>query len=125
VDDSVDILAAFERLLRGALPDVVVGAALNGVAALELFTQHVWDVVVLDFSMPGESGLVVLEKLMAHLPSVAVVMLSTRISRKAVEHCFRQGALGFVAKEETPGELVPAINTVLKRRHYHSKAVAR
>jgi CheY-like chemotaxis protein len=49
VDDSVDILAAFERLLRGALPDVVVGAALNGVAALELFTQHVWDVVVLDF----------------------------------------------------------------------------
>ena len=124
VDDSALILAVVERLLREALPDVVIGAARSGVVALELFTRHLWDVVVLDISMPGESGLVVLKKLVAHLPSVAVVMFSNVTSPTVVEHCFRQGALGFVAKEDAPDELVPAINTVRKRRHYHSKAVA-
>ena len=68
VEDNPGMRARLVGLLQTDLAGAVVGAANDGPSALALFKQSRWDVVVLDISLPGESGIRVLEKLRALSP---------------------------------------------------------
>jgi two-component system, NarL family, invasion response regulator UvrY len=111
------------HLLRTHFAGVTIGEASHGEEAIALAGRAAWDVIVLDISMPGVSGLVVLDTVRREQPGLAVVMLSTHIGVAWVEDCFRRGAHGYVAKEDAPDELVPAVEGALQGQLYRSRRV--
>jgi two-component system, NarL family, invasion response regulator UvrY len=124
VEDSTILRASIARLLSREIHSAEVGEAGDGAVALALFRAAAWDIVILDISMPGENGLVVLDKLQAIRPGQPVVMLTTHISQATVNIAFSRGALGYVVKEDSPNELVPAIHHALSGQRYQSQRVS-
>jgi two-component system, NarL family, invasion response regulator UvrY len=123
VDDSSMLREHIVHLLHRHFAQATIGEASHGEEAIGLASRGAWDVMVLDISMPGVSGLVVLDTVRREQPGLAVVMLSIHISVASVENCLRRGAHGYVAKEDAPEELVPAIESALQGQLYRSRRV--
>jgi DNA-binding NarL/FixJ family response regulator len=121
VDDDTALRGRLVALLKSELGDVAAGEAEDGARALALFSQSAWDVVVLDVSMPGMSGMAVLDAIKARVPRQAVVMCSTHGGAVMVMASFKRGASGYVVKEDVPDELAPAIRCALNGRTYASR----
>ena len=109
----VDDDPVYRRTLRALLDDCeldVVGEAADGLAGIELAGRLVPDVVVMDYCMPGLSGLEATRRLVAGLPGVAVVMC-TACDEQLVGDAARQaGAAAVLFKGEHPMRLVEAIS---------------
>ncbi|WP_276851487.1 response regulator [Enterocloster lavalensis] len=78
--------------------------AQDGEAALELFEPFDPDLVLLDITMPGKSGLEVLEELLARRPQTKVVMCSAVGQESTVQQALTLGALDFIVKPFKPDE---------------------
>jgi two-component system, NarL family, invasion response regulator UvrY len=123
VDDSALLRKSIARLLINQIYSAEIGEAGDAASALVQFGNAAWDVVVLDISMPGVSGLTVLDKVQNLRPGQPVVMFTTHLSQATVDNVFSRGALGYVVKEDAPDELVPAIHHVLGGQRYQSQSV--
>ena len=113
VEDSVPLRTRLLRLLLQALPGSHIGEAGDAPGALALAAQARWDAVILDISLPGESGLYVLDRLQFLMPGLPVVMCSTHNHPAVIRDCLRRGARGFVAKHEVLELLVPTLRSAL------------
>lgn len=83
VDDSAVIRGLISRALKED-PDVeIVASAANGKVALQLLQHHPADIILLDIEMPEMDGITALPLLLAQLPSVKIVMVSTLSQRNA------------------------------------------
>jgi two-component system invasion response regulator UvrY len=102
----------------------LAGEASNGREVMEQVERGSADVVVLDISLPGESGLEVLKKLRARYPALPVLMLSIHSEDQYAIRSLRAGASGYLTKESLPDELVTAIRRVAQGRRYVSEALA-
>jgi two-component system invasion response regulator UvrY len=85
--------------------------------------QHA-DVLVLDVSLGGRSGIDLLAQIGAEFPSLPVLMLSMHHEELYAIRCLRAGASGYIEKGSTPDELIAAIERVAKGHTYVSDAVA-
>lgn len=112
VDDDQnvrDLLA----LVLGDAPDIVfAGEASNGEEALEKIKENNYDVVLLDISMPGQSGFDVLDELKIMKPDIKVLMFSAHSEPKYVAQSFKLGATGYLKKEKIWDEFIKAIRSV-------------
>lgn len=90
----------------------VVGEAGDGPDGLELARRLAPDVVVMDISMPGESGLRTAARLRADVPEARILMLSVYDQPEYVMEAVRSGAHGYLLKDTLPDELREAIRTV-------------
>ena len=84
----------------------------------------VQDVVVMDISMPDQSGVDALKAIKSRFPDLPVLMLSGFPEAHYATNLLRQGASGYLNKECDPGEIVDAVRTVSLGRKYISQAVA-
>jgi DNA-binding NarL/FixJ family response regulator len=123
IDDCASLRTAIVGLLASRIDSAEVGEAADGPSALVQFRRAAWDVLILDISIPGESGLTVLDKIQALRPGQPVVMFTTHLSQVMVNNVFSRGALGYVVKEDAPDELVPAIHNALVGQRYQSRRV--
>src|SRR5262249_58674698 len=106
-------------------PDMVVaGEAQNEEEVLALVGSGEWDVVILDITMPGRSGLEVLRELRQIRPSLPVLMLSMHPEDQFAVRALKAGAAGYMTKEAAPDELVKAIRKVLEGGKYVSSTLA-
>jgi DNA-binding NarL/FixJ family response regulator len=114
--------------LRGTLarePDLIVcGEAENAAQALELFKKLAPDLVLLDITLPGKSGLELAKDLKADDPGVVILAISMHDESLYAERILRAGASGYITKQEPPGELIKAIRQVLDNRVYVSREVS-
>jgi DNA-binding NarL/FixJ family response regulator len=100
-------------LLLGASDDlVVVGAAADGAAAVELVLAERPDVALVDLRMPGLDGAAVAAAVRRDAPEVRVLVLTTYADDDAVLPALRAGAAGYLTKDTTSEALVAAIRTV-------------
>ena len=83
-----------------------------------------WDVVILDITLPGRSGLDVLKDIKRHRPRLPVLVLSMHPEDQFAVRVLRTGASGYMTKESAPEELVGAIKKVLAGGRYVSPALA-
>ncbi len=98
------------RMLLDAEADLcVVGEAGDGASAVERALQLKPDVVVLDLTMPGMSGLAAARALRAALPSAGIVVLTRHNDRAYVRELFAAGASAYVLKHSSSRELLEAI----------------
>lgn len=113
--------------IRGVLEEVdgleVVAEAADGDQALALIAEHEPDVVVLDVTMPGKTGLEVARELRDRGQDVRVLVLSMHDDPEYVLQAVRAGADGYVLKDVAPAELREAVQAVHEGREYFSAQV--
>lgn len=124
VDDQAIIRAALKSFL-GARGDMeVVGDSGDPRAAMAELARLRPDVVVLDITMPGLSGLDLLPMIRSEMPRAKVVMLTHHEGETFVEQALKNGAEGYLSKDSDPSELALAILAVQRGDPYISPRVA-
>lgn len=125
IADDHPIVRKGLRELVAAQPDMTVTAESgNGLEVLHLVESEPFDVVLLDISMPGMSGLEILQKIRPEHPNLPILVLSGFPETELAMRTLRAGASGYLNKEMAPEELVAAIRLVQSGRKYVSPVVA-
>jgi DNA-binding NarL/FixJ family response regulator len=125
VEDHTLVRAGIRALLQG-LPDIqVVAEAADGLAALELIAADPPDVVLMDISMPGLSGLETAARLRQQASAPRVILLSMHASEEYVLQALQQGVSGYLLKDAGTSELTAAIRAVARGETYISPAVSK
>ena len=96
----------------------MVGEAASGREAIDLVRTTEIDVLVMDLSMPGQSGIDALAMIRAKAPDVGILILSGYPEEHYAMNLIRQGASGYLNKECDPMEIVNAIRTISLGRRY-------
>ncbi|MBY0490590.1 MAG: response regulator transcription factor [Gemmatimonadaceae bacterium] len=114
------------RYVLDADPNIeVVAEASNGRAAVDLAVQHRPDVIVLDITMPEETGLKAAERLRELLPTAKILLLSMHDQGEYVREGMRIGTNGYLLKDSAGEELRAAIRAVQAGGTFFSPAVVR
>lgn len=108
-DDETMIRHGVRLILRHAEGIEVVAEAADGRQAVELAAVHHPDVALVDIRMPVCDGLAAIAPLLALDPAPRVVMLTTFGDDDNVVRALREGAAGFLLKDEGPQELISAV----------------
>jgi two-component system, NarL family, invasion response regulator UvrY len=124
VDDHAIVRSGLRQFLGEHVDVRVTGEANNGKEALELARAGDVDVMLMDISMPDQSGIDALQAIRARFPDLPVLILSGFPEAHYATTLLRQGASGYLNKECDPDEIVTAIRTVYRGRRYISPAVA-
>lgn len=124
VDDQTMIRAGFRSLLAKDPRFEVVGDSGDPRRALEAIPAAEPDVVLLDISMPGLSGIDTIPQLRKVCPRARIVMLTHHEGESFVEQAMRAGADGYLSKDSEPAELALAIESVHKGNMFLSPRVA-
>jgi DNA-binding NarL/FixJ family response regulator len=124
VDDHAMVRAGLRQFFADQIDFQVVAEASNGRDALDIVRQGGVDVVVMDISMPGHSGVDALVAIKARAPELPVLILSGFAEAHYATTLLRQGASGYLNKDCDPEEIIRAIRTVCRGRKYITAAVA-
>jgi two-component system invasion response regulator UvrY len=123
-DDHSVVRRGIRQILADAFGELVTGEASNAAEALEMIGNQDWDAVVLDISMPGQSGLEAIKEIRKSRPKLPILVLSIHPEDHFAARVFKAGASGYMTKETAPEELVDAINRVIAGKKYVSVAFA-
>jgi DNA-binding NarL/FixJ family response regulator len=110
-DDHAFFRDGLARILSGAGIEVVAQVA-NGEAAVEAAVEHAPDVVVMDLSMPGISGLEATRRLQQRAPACRVLVLTVSDAEADVIEAVVAGASGYVLKDGPMEEVIAAVQAV-------------
>jgi DNA-binding NarL/FixJ family response regulator len=124
VDDHGIVRRGMKGLLGEAFAHASFDEAATGEEALALVNQSLFDLVVLDLSMPGRGGLDALKNVRAAQPKLPVLILSQHAEEQYAIRAFRAGAAGYVTKDSAPDELVKAATRALAGGKYVSASLA-
>jgi two-component system, NarL family, invasion response regulator UvrY len=101
-----------------------IDEACHGQEVLDLVAKNEYDIVVLDITMPGQSGLSILKQLKSENPDLPVLILSMHPEDQYAFRTIKAGASGYLTKESAPDELIKAIMQISTGRKYISPSVA-
>lgn len=124
VDDHAMVRAGLRQFFADQIDLEVVAEAANGREAMELARNEDIDVMVMDISMPDQSGVDVLKAIKLRWPDLPVLILSSFPETHYATTLLRQGASGYLNKDCDPQDIVGAIRTVYRGRKYISPGVA-
>ncbi len=111
-DDHPIVRQGFKQVLSDTPDLVVADEAGNGQEVLSLVSKKDYDVILLDISMPGKSGLEVLKELKVVSPKTPVLILSIYPEEQYAIRALKAGASGYLTKASAPEELISAIRKV-------------
>jgi len=118
VDDHRVLLSGLSLLLNAEPDMTIVGAAGSGPEALGLVMELQPDIVLLDISLPGASGLVVLPEILRQAPATRVLMLTMHEDHQYLKEAVAKGASGFILKKCLDVDLLYAIRSVMRGQMY-------
>ncbi len=123
-DDHAVVRQGLKQILLESIRGATFGEASSGQEALEAGRAGGWDIVILDISLPGKSGLEVLKELRQGQPRLPVLILSMHPEEQFAVRALRAGAAGYVTKRTAVADLAAAVKTVLAGRKYVSASLA-
>ncbi|MGZ4965429.1 MAG: response regulator [Limisphaerales bacterium] len=123
-DDHALIRMGLKQLIQAGFGNAAVGEASNAGEALDQISNKEWDVVVLDITMPGRSGIDILRDIKMLRPTLPVLILTACSEDEFAVRVLKAGAAGFVRKEMAPTELINAIKKVVAGGKYISQSLA-
>lgn len=124
VDDHAVMRLGLKQVLSEAIEDLVFEEAGSAGEALEHVRNSPFDLVILDISLPGESGLEVLKKIKQIRPGLPVLILSVYAEEEFAVRTLRAGAAGYVTKKAASTDLAEAVRRVIAGGRYVTAAVA-
>ena len=123
-DDHPVVRQGLKQIVAGTTDIFVVDEAATGQEVLDKVRQNYFDVVLLDITMPGISGLDVLKQLRSERPELAILILSMHPEEQYAARVLRAGASGYLAKESAPDDLVAAVRKISLGGKYVSPSLA-
>src|SRR5437773_4531445 len=123
-DDHAVVRHGLKQILAEDFKRSVFGEARNAQEALDLVWKENWDVIVLDITMPGRSGLEVLREIKKSRPKLPVLVLSMHPEDQFAVRVLKSGASGYMTKESAPAELVGAVKKIMNGGRHISTSVA-
>jgi DNA-binding NarL/FixJ family response regulator len=123
-DDHTIVREGLKQLL-GAVGDIeVVAEASNGHEVLERVRALEFELLLLDMSMPGRSGIDLIKQVRAEKPKLRILVLSMHEEHQYAVRAIRAGAAGYLTKESASKQLVDAIRKVASGGAFISAEVA-
>jgi two-component system invasion response regulator UvrY len=123
VDDHPLVRRGLRETLAAENDMTVVAEAASAEEAVATLASHRCDVLLLDISLPGRSGLDVLREIRRDFPRTAVLVVTTHDAIQYAVRCLRAGAGGYVAKSAGGDEVVAAVRAVYRSGRYISPDV--
>ena len=124
VDDHVIVREGLKKILLDTPDMVVADEASNGQEVTKKIWDNDYDLILLDISLPGRSGLDVLKQLKCTKPEVPILILSVHPEQQYALRSLKAGAAGYLTKQSAPDELIGAIRKVAKGRKYITSSIA-
>lgn len=123
-DDHPVVRRGIKEIITNISDVIVVDEASNGSEVLSKVGAANYDVVLLDITMPGRTGIEILRQLKKEVPRLPILILSIHPEEQYAVRVLRAGASGYLTKESAPDELVVAIQKVLMGGKYISSSLA-
>ncbi len=123
-DDHTIMREGLKRILEGADDIDVVGEAVDGFEVLAQVRKGGFDLLMLDLSMPGRSGVELIRQIKDEAPRLPILILTMHEEEQYAIRAIRAGARGYLTKESAGTQLLSAIRKVASGRPYISNEVA-
>jgi DNA-binding NarL/FixJ family response regulator len=123
-DDHTIVREGLKQLLGSGDELTVVGEAQDGFEVMARVRELEFDLLLLDMSMPGKSGIELIRQVHAERPKLRILVLSMHEEHQYAVRAIRAGAAGYLTKESAPRQLVEAIRKVAGGGAFISSAVA-
>jgi len=123
-DDHTIVREGLKQILNETDDVSVSGEAKNGGELLKKLRREIFDVVVLDISMPGSNGLDALKQIKIISPDLPVLVLSMHPEEQYAVRALKAGAAGYLAKDSASEELLKAIRKIAAGGKYVSPSLA-
>jgi len=123
-DDHTIVRDGLKHLLAAAGDIEIAGEARNGTEALERVRTLAFDVLLMDMSMPGKSGIELIKQVHAEKPKLRILVLSMHEEHQYAVRAIRAGAAGYLTKESATTQLVEALRKVAGGGAFISAEVA-
>ena len=123
-DDHAIVREGIKQILAEIPDNITTDEAINGQEVLQKVWNTDYDLILLDISMPGRSGLDILTQLKSEQPDLKILILSMHPEEQYAIRALKAGASGYLTKESTPLELTEAIKKVSIGKKYVSASLA-
>ena len=123
-DDHTVVRKGLKQILLEAFPSALIAEVTDAEGLLKLVFAESWDVIISDISMPGRSGLEVLQEIKQHYPKLPVLILSVHSEDLYAIRVLKSGASGYLNKDSAPEQLVAAVNRVMQGKKYITPTIA-
>jgi two-component system invasion response regulator UvrY len=124
VDDHTIVREGLKKILVDTPDMVVADEASNGQEVIKKVGNNDYDLILLDISLPGRSGLDVLKQLKCTKPKVPILILSMHPEEQYAVRSLKAGASGYLTKQSVSDELIDAIRKVAQGRKYITPSLA-
>jgi two-component system, NarL family, invasion response regulator UvrY len=124
VDDHAVVREGYRRLLERDGDIVVIGEAEDAAGAHALFCSLDPQIVVMDITLPGTSGIEAMRRILMDKPEARVLIFSMHEDAIFARRALQAGAFGYVTKASAPNVLVEAIHSVASGKKYLSAEIA-
>jgi len=123
-DDHTLVRDGLRHILESAHGFEVTGEAADSAGALTLVRTHDAEVILLDLSMPGRSGLDMIKQIKDEKPALRILVLTMHAEEQYAVRAFKSGASGYLTKESAAAELVAAVTKIAVGGVYVSLTMA-
>lgn len=123
-DDHAIVRGGLKQLFAMVRDIEVAGEAVNGLQALDFLRHTPVDLVLLDLTMPGMSGVDIITRLRSLYPDLPILVLSMRNEPQVVRQVLKVGASGYLTKDSEPEMLVAAIRRTAAGGRFIDPALA-
>jgi DNA-binding NarL/FixJ family response regulator len=123
-DDHAIVREGVKRIVAAGQDMVVLAEAADGAEVMQRVRELEFDVLVLDLSMPGRSGMELIKLAQAEKPKLRILVLSMHQELQYAVRAIKSGASGYLTKESAPAELVQALRKVAAGGAYVTSEVA-
>lgn len=123
-DDHAIVREGLKRIVGDVADLQVVGEAADGTEVMQRVRELDFDVLVLDLSMPGRSGMELIKLVKSEKPKLRVLVLSMHQETQYAVRAIKSGASGYLTKESAPAQLEQAIRKIATGGAYISAEVA-
>lgn len=123
-DDHAIVRKGLVQILQEEFPVAEVTEVANSNEVIEKVNNQIWDVILLDISMPGQNGIETLKQIRTNGIKTPVLMLSMHPEEQYAVRVLKAGASGFLNKQSATEELLIAIHKVLSGRKYITSSIA-
>lgn len=123
-DDHAIVRKGLIHLLLEEFPEAEIMEVSKSSEVYALAKKQIWDIILLDISMPGRNGIELLKQLRAEGIKAPILMISMHPEEQYAVRVLKAGASGFLNKESATDELLIAIHKLLAGKKYISASVA-
>ncbi len=124
VDDHAVVREGYRRLLERHGDIAVIGEAADAESAYTLFCRLDPEIVVMDITLPGMSGIEAMRRMLTYKPGTRVLIFSMHEDVIFAKRALQAGAYGYVTKASAPNVLVEAVHAVAGGKKYLSSEIA-